>query len=221
MKSRTDVIHSMYPSTTTPSAQPSSQQAITAQVATNALTLFGTRNKGRSLASGVHSSEHITPRAYTCLSLLPPPLRYPRSRYPTFCDQRKRNSCYSKNTYGTIGVSKSCLSLLSKHSQGQIQAVMDRSGNEGMLVFHEPELKVLNSHGNIYTTALLPFLPKGVAGESVKWLVGLLKHAVNKVVKRERRGSNGSADSTGQSPQDAGGSDLRGGIIQLPPPLKA
>ncbi|KAF8448123.1 hypothetical protein BGX38DRAFT_1190404, partial [Terfezia claveryi] len=98
-----------------------------------------------------------------------------------------------KNTYGTIGVSKRCcpvctklLSLLSKHSQRQIQAMM---------------AKRLDSHGNIYPTALPPFLPKEVAEELVRWLEGLLKQAVNKVVKRERRGSSGSADSKGQSPE--------------------
>lgn len=80
-----------------------------------------------------------------------------------------------KNTYETIGVSKRCcpvytklLSLLPKHSQGQIQAVVDGSGNEGM--------------------------PEEV-GELVGRLEGLLKHTVNKVAKRERSGSSGSADS--------------------------
>ena len=77
------------------------------------------------------------------------------------------------------------------------------SGNRSMPVFHEPELKVLNSHGNIYPTALPPFLPQEVAGELVKWLEGLLKHAVDRVVKRERRRSNGSADSRGQSPEES------------------
>ena len=68
------------------------------------------------------------------------------------------------------------------------------SGNQSMPVFHEPELKVLNSHGNIYPTALPPFLPQEVAGELVKWLEGLLKHAVEGVVKRERgEGGGGGA----------------------------
>ena len=73
----------------------------------------------------------------------------------------------------------------------------------GMPIFHEPELKVLNSHGNIYPTALLPLLPKEVAEDLVGWLEGLLKHTVSRAVKRERRkGSSGSADSRGQSPEE-------------------
>ena len=98
-----------------------------------------------------------------------------------------------------------------------MQAVIDGSGNQGMPVLHEPELKVLNSHGNIHPTALPPFLPQGVAGELVKWLEGLLKHAVNKVVKRERGGSNGSADLRGQSPEEeeeggGAGKELQGTV---------
>ncbi|KAF8427517.1 hypothetical protein EV426DRAFT_699353 [Tirmania nivea] len=175
MESWKDVIHSMYPSTTTPSTQPSSQQAITAQEAINALTIFDT--------------------------LLMRPT--------------EEELLLFKNTYGTIGVSKRCcpvctklLSLLSKHSQGQIEAIMGGSGNRGMPVLHQPELKVLNSHRNIYPTALPPFLPKEVAEELVKWLEGLLKQAVEKVVKRERRGSSGSADSKGQSPEGSGREEL-------------
>ncbi|KAF8443645.1 hypothetical protein BGX38DRAFT_1261080 [Terfezia claveryi] len=49
-----------------------------------------------------------------------------------------------------------------------------------------------------------PFLPNEVAEELVKWLEGLLKQAVKKVVKRERRGSSGSADSKGQSSEPEG-----------------
>ena len=37
----------------------------------------------------------------------------------------------------------------------------------------------------IYPTALPPFLPAGVAGELVKWLEGLLKHAGEGVMNRE------------------------------------
>ncbi|KAF8418341.1 hypothetical protein EV426DRAFT_700568 [Tirmania nivea] len=81
---------------------------------------------------------------------------------------------------------------------------MGGSGNQGMPVLHQPELKVLNSHGNIYPIALPPFLPKEVAEELVKWLEGFLKRAVEKVVKRERKESSGSADSKGQSPEPEG-----------------
>ena len=61
----------------------------------------------------------------------------------------------------------------------------------------------MNSHGNIYPTALPLLLPKEVVEELVEWLEGLLKHTVNRAVKRERRkGSSGSADSRGQSPEE-------------------
>ncbi|KAF8431134.1 hypothetical protein BGX38DRAFT_1229741 [Terfezia claveryi] len=120
-----------------------------------------------------------------------------------------------KNTYGTIGVSKRCcpvctklLSLLYKHSQGQIRAMIGGSGNQGMPVLHQPELKVLNSHWNIYPTALPPFLPKEVAEELVKWLEGLLKHAVKKVV---------SADSKGQSPEPEGSGREEFPVVRVAP----
>ena len=45
---------------------------------------------------------------------------------------------FKKHIWGNWGLEE--MSFSSKHSQGQIQVVMD-SGNEGMLVCHEPELK--------------------------------------------------------------------------------
>ena len=65
-------------------------------------------------------------------------------------------------------------------------------------------------------------MPKEVAEELVKWLEGLLKRAVEKVVKRERKESSGSADSKGQSPEPEGSGreelpdiELRRRVIQL------
>ncbi|RPB29240.1 hypothetical protein L211DRAFT_882140, partial [Terfezia boudieri ATCC MYA-4762] len=75
------------------------------------------------------SAELITPSA--CLAHFPISPTTPtvlRSRYPR---RTEEELLLFKNTYGTIGVSKRCcpvctklLSLLSKHSQGQIQAMM-------------------------------------------------------------------------------------------------
>jgi len=111
-----------------------------------------------------------------------------------------------KNTHGIIGVSKRCclvctklLSRLSKHRQEQMQVMVDIFDNEGIPISHEPGLKVLNSYGNIYPTFLPPFLLRQIAEEVVRWLESVLKHAVmNKVVRRERRGSSESVDSRGQ-----------------------
>ncbi|KAF8428800.1 hypothetical protein EV426DRAFT_571403 [Tirmania nivea] len=68
MESWTDVIHSMYPSTTTPSTQPSSQQAITAQEAINALTILSTRYKGKLTLFAGH--QHLFHGAYHAESML-------------------------------------------------------------------------------------------------------------------------------------------------------
>ena len=203
MERWTSVIRGLYPSST-PSAQP-----IMAQEAINALIHFGINNKGKSSALFTHESRlfHGKYHAESMLATLAYLSCHPHCEtHDQLASPAEEELALFKNTYGAIGVSKRCcpvctklLSLLSKHSQMHAAAaVVNGSGDEavgGVPVFHEPELTVLNSHANIYPTALPPFLPKEVAEELVWWLEGMLRNAVKKVVKRERRGSSGSAGS--------------------------
>lgn len=104
------------------------------------------------------------------------------------------------------------LSLLCKHSQGQMQTMMDGFGNQGMPAVHGSELKVSNSRGNIYPTALLPYLPKEVAGELLQWFGRLVEASSKEECKEEEEEENASAGSGGKGPEES----EEGGCEELP-----
>ncbi|KAF8458450.1 hypothetical protein BGX38DRAFT_1256654 [Terfezia claveryi] len=126
-----------------------------------------------------------------------------------------------QHTYRHIGVSKRCCPICTK-----LLSLLSTSYNSG-----QPLIRVLSGHQNIYPTALPPFVPEEVAEALIKWLEGLVRTAVARLVKRRRRASDASSVSSksddskidspeqggeegeeeGEAEQDAPGWSLEGG----------
>lgn len=106
-----------------------------------------------------------------------------------------------RNTYRHIGVSKRCCSICTKI----ISLLSPKTTIPAV---------ILSGHGNVYPTALPPFLPKAVAMEFILWLEDLVRGAVNRLVLKRRRTSMQSnysaksADSKAMSPDHEGSQDM-------------
>lgn len=189
-----DVIRSMYPATSSPSSGEGSINPISAEEAISTLEEFSVNNKGKAklfrpgkiprFSGAFHAEAVLGTLVY---------LSNQNGTSNTQTQLAPQVRALFQGSFLQIGVSKRCCPVCVKLLS--------------LLSVSDHNLQVLSAHKNFYATALPPHLPKDIARRLIEWLEGMVKTAVDNLIREQRelqlrirKSSRSSEDSRGHSP---------------------